>query len=118
MLIIIEWYSKEKRRKKMPRKPLSASHRAKIAAGVRKYHAKCRQHHKTPQKSKAKSKARASKAPRRRAMLTPVARPVRGKLGATAGNRQPTKGVKTYLSALARIQAWAPTAPKSIVFTT
>ena len=98
----------------MPRKPLSASHRAKIAAGVRQYHAQCRKHRKKPPKSKPRS----SKPPRRRAILMPVARPMRSKLGNAAGKRRPTKGVKTYLSALARIQAWAPTASKKVVFTT
>ena len=118
----------------MPRKPLSAGHRAKIAAGVRQYHAQCRKHREKPPKSKPKaskpkaskpkaskpkaSKPKVSKPPRRRAILMPVAGPMRSKLGATAGKRQPTKGVKTYLSALARIQAWAPTASKKIVFTT
>ena len=100
----------------MPRKPLSAGHRAKIAAGVRQYHAQCRKDRKKTTKSKAQAKV--SKPPRRRAILMPVARPMRSKLGTTAGKRQPTKGVKTYLSALARIQAWAPTASKKIVFTT
>ena len=108
----------------MPRKPLSASHRAKIAAGVRQYHAQCRKHRKKPPKSKPRaskpkaSKPKVSKPPRRRAILMPVARPMRSKLGNAAGKRRPTKGVKTYLSALARIQAWAPTASKKVVFTT
>ena len=121
---------------------MSASHRAKIAAGMRRYHAKCRQHstgaprpkHKAepppttrPQRrvtltSTARPQRRATLTsaarPQRRATLTSTARPRRSKLGPMAGKQQPTKGVRTYLSALARIQSWAPTASKNILFTT
>ena len=104
----------------MPRKTMGAAHRAKIAAGMRAYHAKCRKHC-APAKAKAKGRTKRAPAqkakapPRRRAVLIAAARPMPRKVSTRAG---PTKGQKTYMSALARIQGWAPTASKKIVFTT
>ena len=50
----------------MPRKPLSAEHKAKIAAGVKAYHKRCREceHSKGKPKTKAKPKPQPRQMPK------------------------------------------------------
>ena len=107
----------------MPKRELSAAHKAKIAAGVRAYHACCRTAKTSTRarpKPTPKPKPRPATKKKRRAVLTQAARPATTKFAA-AGARKRTQGQQRYDTALARIAAKYTNARdinKGLAFTT